>query len=236
MSSLAISPNWLPRWRGRDLASLVVAVLGGAAMVYVAALPLPQPRPSGFVGPTLAPGAPLVVDGVAHRTLDLTGPIGDGAARTFADATSALAPGDVVLVSSPGGLVGQGLDMGSEARRRGLLVVVGQQGPEGLRPGRCFSACTLLLAGGTRRTVVSGSVVGIHAVGLVDGAGGDEAGRLKWSRKVYDYLEGMGVSPRAADIMSRNRSVVPLNWGQAATLGFVNRRPLAAGESARPVP
>lgn len=206
--------------------------VAAAGVLGIALVGLSPALPRGlgaFAGPAIAVGPHLSSPDGGHASLVLLGAIGPGAASRFDAATKALKPGDVVFVSSPGGLVGQAMGIGRTLRSRGLSVVVGQ--PNGaLRPGRCVSSCTFVLAAGVSRTVVPGSVIGVHAISAVDGEGTAE-GRDRVETTVARYLGDMGVSPGLPDLMARHRDVVRLSWGAAASLGLVNRRPFQSEPS-----
>ena len=117
--------------------------------------------------------------------LALTGVIGPGTPALFSAALARLGRRNVpVLVDSPGGAVQGAMAMGRMVRARGMTVAVAGTGLDdcapadracaarrraGERPGfvaggiaACASACVLVLAAGTERSVGENSFVGVH--------------------------------------------------------------------------
>ena len=83
-----------------------------------------------------------------------------------------LAAGDLVLLSSPGGNLGQALLMGEIIRSHGLATAVGTADTSGrITRSYCASACVLVYAGGAPRYGIEGSVLVTNIVlnGLVKG-------------------------------------------------------------------
>src|SRR5262249_39841253 len=104
---------------------------------------------------------------LGHRrsALVISGEIGAAAASWFRDRLSEahLIPGDIVLMSSPGGDLDQALIMGEVIRARGLVTAVGVVDAGGkVKPAHCASACVFVYAGGTTRFGVPGSMLGVH--------------------------------------------------------------------------
>ena len=84
------------------------------------------------------------LDGRRRTALVLRGKIGPAAASWFRERVDEahLKPGDLVLLSSPGGDLGQSIIMGEFIRARGLVTAVGTTDTAGqIRPGSCASAC-----------------------------------------------------------------------------------------------
>ena len=109
----------------------------------------------------------------------------------------------VVYFDSPGGHLVEAMNLGRLIRRRGYVTSVDARPTGGVqRPGRCYSACPIAFAGGVRRSLGTGSVLGVHraenSVPVPDEAAfqGVVTGQLK------DYLTAMGVSPEFVTIMS----------------------------------
>ena len=101
----------------------------------------------------------------AARRWSCSGKIGPAAASWFRERLdeAGLKPGDLVLLSSPGGDLGQSVIMGEIIRARGLVTAVGTTDASGqIRPGSCASACVFVYAGGTVRYGVAGSRLGVH--------------------------------------------------------------------------
>ena len=83
------------------------------------------------------------------------------------------APGDGLVLDSPGGEVMSSLRMGKLIREAGLDTSVGvYEASTGVfkRGGECASACVYVFLGGVRRSVGEGARVGVHQVYGLDGA------------------------------------------------------------------
>src|SRR5690242_17924678 len=105
------------------------------------------------------------LDGRRRNAIVLRGKIGLAAASWFREQLdeARLKPGDLVLLSSPGGDLGQSVIMGEVIRARGLVTAVGTIDSAGqIRPGSCASACVFVYAGGTVRYDIAGSRLGVH--------------------------------------------------------------------------
>jgi len=101
----------------------------------------------------------------ARAALAIHGTIGAASAGWLREQLDAarLAPGDVVLLSSPGGNLEQALIMGEIIRARGLATAVGTADALGkVTRSYCASACVLVYAGGSPRYGVEGSALGVH--------------------------------------------------------------------------
>ena len=100
-----------------------------------------------------------------------------------------------LLIHSPGGLVGEAMQIGRSLRANGVEVFI----PKELS---CISACVLILAGGATRTIVG--QVGLHHPLFLRKAGpGDNVAELmsETRQAMRDYLHSMGVSEDLADAM-----------------------------------
>ena len=100
-----------------------------------------------------------------RRALFVSGTIGPAAANWFRGRLDQanLAPGDIVLLASPGGDLAQATIMGEIIRQRGLATAVGSADAAGrIKPAYCASACVMVYAGGKTRFGVLGSALGVH--------------------------------------------------------------------------
>ena len=114
---------------------------------------------------SLIPRADFDGSGRGRPALAIRGTIGPAAASWLRERLDEahLAPGDAVLLSSPGGDVGQAIIMGEMIRSHGLVTAVGTSDASGrVRPAYCASACVLVYAGGKTRFGVLGSALGVH--------------------------------------------------------------------------
>src|SRR5581483_3572774 len=120
-----------------------------------------------YFSPSLSASVIPKVDlgGSGRAALAIRGTIGPAAASWLREriAEAHLAPGDAILLSSPGGDLGQAIIMGEVIRAHGLVTAVGTADDSGkIRPAYCASACVLVYAGGKPRYGVDGSLLGVH--------------------------------------------------------------------------
>jgi hypothetical protein len=165
-----------------------------------------------------------------RRALAVTGEIGPAAAgwlRARMDEAQ-LAPGDLILLSSPGGSLVQATIMGEAIRSRGLNTAVGVADASGrVRPGYCASACVLAFAGGKVRYGVDGSALGVHR--FVNASPGKDpvADTQQVAGIVLGYFTRMGVSPAVFEAMSQTSEIRWLDPKQALAMNLVTD-PVAA--------
>jgi hypothetical protein len=122
-------------------------------------LPMDQPTGPGFPFKEFVPPrlefSSVKIGGYEDATL-LTGSVADGDALRFNDWLKGLAaPPTAFALHSPGGAVDEALEIGRTIRTTGLPVLVGAG-------ASCFSACPYILAGGLKREVSRGALVGVH--------------------------------------------------------------------------
>jgi uncharacterized protein YecT (DUF1311 family) len=104
--------------------------------------------------PNLA--AEIRSDTEAGRTvISITGPIEAGDYDRFLDALDRGRP-DLLVLSSPGGNLSEGLAIAAEIALLGLPTFVGSG-------GSCFSACALIWVAGAPRIMSIGAEIGVHA-------------------------------------------------------------------------
>lgn len=116
-------------------------------------------------------------------------------------------PKVIVAFESIGGKVQSALIIGRRIRKAGWTTVIGQARIEAGKPiieaAGCYSACTMVMLGGTTRLVVPGSKVGVHQFSpqFSDGETFDaqEMGQIvrDYGREVvgvYDFVHAMGVT------------------------------------------
>jgi hypothetical protein len=122
-------------------------------------------------------------------------------------------PRTLVISSAGGELVGA-LALGQTLRRLGIRTVVGsighdEYGRATVSAGRCHSACVFVLMGGVARSVLPGSLVGVHAPQPVFVSGGrayiPDEGTTRYlvprtAPMLRLYARQMGVSPRLVDV------------------------------------
>ncbi len=148
--------------------------------------------------------------GNRHSALVVTGGIGPASATILSAAmdAAALVPGDAVILSSPGGDLGQALIMGEMIRRRGLLTMVGSYATGSFAPSYCASACVAVFASGLHRVQATGSRLGVHQFAL--GADAPEDPVAYAQRETGDlmaYFARMGVDPMVVQAGSGSRDI-----------------------------
>jgi hypothetical protein len=222
----------LPK-RGTLFWSIVIFVLIASGTLIRAYRDLSRPEAwaywkDQYVSPhlsaTVIPNADLGGGARSRRTLAVTGEIGPAAAGWLRDRIdeAKLAPGDLVLLSSPGGNLGQGLIMGEAIRAHGLDTAVGVADNTGrVRPAYCASACVLVYAGGKARYGVEGSALGVHRFVNVAPGNDPVADTQRVAGWVLGYLTRMGVSSAIVEAMSATREVRWLDPKQAVAMNLV---------------
>jgi hypothetical protein len=164
------------------------------------------------------------LDGRRRTALVLRGKIGPAAASWFREKVDEahLKSGDVVLMSSPGGDLGQSVIMGELIRARGLTTAVGTAEASGqIRAGSCASACVFVYAGGAVRYDIGGSRLGVHRFTTRGGYGNDPvADTQRTTGLVLSYLKRMGVSSSLVEAMSATSDIRWLDSREAAAMNL----------------
>jgi hypothetical protein len=173
--------------------------------------------------------------GRARAALAIHGTIGEASAswlRTQLD-NAQLTKGDIVLVSSPGGNLGQALIMGEIIRSRGLATAVGTVDASGhLTRSYCASACVLLYAGGSPRYGVEGSALGVHRF-VTSSPGRDPvADAQRTTGTILRYMTSMGVSSSVIEAMSATREIRWLDPVEALQMHLITD-PIANAQATR---
>jgi hypothetical protein len=156
--------------------------------------------------------------------LAVSGTIGAAAASWLRDRLDEahLAPGDTVLLSSPGGDLNQALIMGEIIRSRGLATAVAAADAAGhLRPAYCASACVLVYAGGKPRYGIEGSKLGVHRFVTSTPVHDPIAEAQRIAGSVLGYMTKMGISSTVVEAMSQTSDVRWLGAKEAAAMNLV---------------
>jgi hypothetical protein len=119
--------------------------------------------------------------------------------------------GRTVFLHSPGGNLGQGVELGRVIRQEGLNTALGApcsgRGCVALRQqlGICASACTFAFLGGVKRTTSPGDVFAMHRFYAASGsaASSDMAVSQLITVELYRYVREMGVDQGFVELMVR---------------------------------
>jgi len=159
-----------------------------------------------------------------RRALFVSGTIGPAAANWFRARLDQanLAPGDIVLLASPGGDLAQATIMGEIIRQRALATAVGSSDASGrVKPAYCASACVLVYAGGKTRFGVLGSALGVHRFVTTRPVDDPVAEAQRIAGAVLGYMTKMGVSSTIVEAMSETRDIRWLSPKQALAMNLV---------------
>jgi len=173
---------------------------------------------------SLIPNADIDGSGHSRAALAIHGVIGAaGASWLRAQIDDAhLAPGDAILLSSPGGDLGQAIIMGEIIRAHGLATAVGTSDASGkVRPAYCASACVLIYAGGKPRYGVEGSQLGIHRFVTTTPVSDPVADTQRVAGQLLGYVTKMGVSSTVVEEMSQTREVRWLDPKAALAMNLI---------------
>ena len=226
------SPAQPPRHR-RHFWSIAIFILLVSGVCIRAYRDLSQPEAwhywkDQYVSPSLTFSLIDKVDlngaGQGRRALFVSGTIGPAAAALFRDKLDQanLAPGDIVLLASPGGDLNQAMIMGEIIRSRSLATAVGAANASGrVKPAYCASACVLVYAGGKTRFGVLGSALGVHRFVTTRPVSDPVAEAQRISGAVLGYMTKMGVSSSIVEAMSETRDIRWLSPKQALAMNLV---------------
>lgn len=164
------------------------------------------------------------IDGRKRRVLTIQGEIGAASASWFRDRLEQahLSAGDVVLLSSPGGLMDQAGIIGETIRARGLFTAVGTADASGeVRPAFCASACVLIFAGGQDRYGIRGSKLGVHRFRMPNRTDDPVAEAQRSQGLLLGYMTGMGVSSSIVEAMSKTSEIRWLTEKEALAMNLI---------------
>lgn len=179
-----------------------------------------------YFSPSMASSLVDNVDlgGSRRPALALRGKIGAASASWLRERLdeARLKAGDVVMISSLGGNVGQSIIMGEAIRARGLVTAVGTVDASGrIKPASCASACVFVFAGGKTRYGVDGSRLGVHR--FTTSSVGDDpvADTQRVTGMVLGYLTRMGISASVVEAMSRTSDIRWLSSQEAVAMNLI---------------
>ena len=227
------APQPQVRRHRRHYWSVVIFVLIVSGVCIRAYRDLSEPDAWGYwkdqyVSPSLTSQVidTLQLDGSSkgRRALFVSGTIGPAAANWFRSRLDQanLAPGDIVLLASPGGDLAQATIMGEIIRQRQLATAVGGADAAGrIKPAYCASACVMVYAGGKTRYGVLGSALGVHRFVTAKPVDDPVAEAQRISGAVLGYMTRMGVSSSIVEAMSETREIRWLSPKQALAMNLV---------------
>ncbi len=225
-------PEPLRRWRP-SLTTIAFAVLlfGGLGIRAYKDLSTPEAWSYWkdlYVSPSMSAEVIDNVDpdksGRGRKALAISGKIGAASATWFREQLdqAKLQPGDIVLMSSPGGNLSQSMIMGEVIRARGLSTAVGTADADGrIKPSFCASACVTAYAGGKVRIGIEGSRLGVHRFTSPKPGDDPVASAQRTMGFVLSYMTRMGVSSSVVEAMSATDKIRWLSSGEASTMNLV---------------
>ena len=167
--------------------------------------PIAAAMPATLQVVAIAPGYPGRVTGDERWLIYLDGPIDPGATARFerllvAEKISRA----VVYLNSPGGSLVTAMQLGRAVRAHAFDTRVGTRTTDAVRAtaGTCHSACPFVLAGGVRRSLETGSTVGLHRAQNRVAVSDESDFQRVIATQVATYLAEMGLHPDVAGIMS----------------------------------
>ena len=197
---MRILPGTILRWQlliGRTLLGL--ALLGSSAAAVAAG----QPTTMQVVA--VAPQYAGRLAGDERWSIYLDGPIDHGATARVVNLIHAEGiPRATVFLNSPGGSLVTAMQLGRVLREHAFDTRVGARTADVARPaaGTCHSACPFVLAGGVRRSLETGSAIGLHRAENRVPVGDEDAFQHVVRTQVVEYLAEMGVQAEVADVMA----------------------------------
>jgi hypothetical protein len=208
--------------------ALCATMLGATGGVSAQDAPAPAPADPGYLHiVAVAPGyqgrAPMDDRWIIY----LEGFIDSGAAARLAGLFDRRQiDRAIVFFNSPGGHLVEAMGVGRLLRQRGFDTDVGGRAPDSVlaRPGVCYSACPFAYAGGVRRSLEPGSMLGVHRAANNVPVPDDGAFQGVVSDQTAGYLAEMGISQDLLAIMSEvsHDSIRELTREEAERLGLLN--------------
>lgn len=225
-------PEPLRRWRP-SLTTIAFAVLLFGGLGIRAYNDLSSPEAWSYwkdlyVSPSMSAEVIENVDpdyfGRGRKALAISGKIGAASATWFREQLdqAKLQPGDIVLMSSPGGNLSQSMIMGETIRARSLSTAVGTADADGrIKPSFCASACVTAYAGGKARIGIEGSRLGVHRFTSPKSGDDPVASAQRTMGFVLSYLTKMGVSSSVVEAMSATDKIRWLSSDEASAMNLV---------------
>jgi hypothetical protein len=132
-----------------------------------------------------------------------------------------------VYLNSRGGVLAQGMDLGSLLRERDFSTYVGSRNDRGSNPlpGECYSACVFAFIGGTYRFYAPRSRIGVHRFSAMSPADADADSAQIVSAAIVNYIRKMEVDVGLFDRMARagKEEILVLSEVDLEKLHVINR-------------
>ena len=166
-------------------------------------------------------------------TIYFNGRIDEGAAERFREElTRREIESAAIFLNSRGGVLWQGLELGSLIRQHGFSTYVGRQNERGSTPlaGECYSACVYAFIGGSYRFSVPQSRIGVHRFSSLSPTDADADTAQIVSAAIVNYIRKMEVDVGLFDRMSRagKDQILILAQADLEKLGVINNGRLSA--------
>jgi hypothetical protein len=142
--------------------------------------------------------APAAREARESTVLMVSGVIGPGAHRRFQAALYRANP-TLVVLDSPGGVLGEAIMIAEEIRRRGLSTLVTAN-------RSCASACAIVFLSGRVKYMGDGAAIGLHSASFADGRTDPEATEI-----MAAYLRQLGV-PQSTLIRMARTAPSDIRW------------------------
>jgi len=152
----------------------------------------------------------------------LAGTIDAGAPDRLSSALEGTGGKIAVWLNSPGGNLFAGMQLGRVIRKHGASTHIIDS--RTLRPGECYSACSLAFLGGVSRFNDNGARYGVHRASVAGTATGDRDLGQDLSAVIESYIREMGVDDRLFDLWVKAApdQMYILSRREARELGVVN--------------
>jgi hypothetical protein len=220
-----------PAHHGRNFMSVAIFVLLFLGVGIQAYRDLSQPGAwdywsDRYFSPSMTSSLIDNVDlgGRRRPALALRGKIGAASASWLRERLDEahLKAGDLVVIASLGGDLGQSIIMGEAIRARGLLTAVGSVDASGqVKAASCASACVFVFAGGKTRFGVEGSRLGVHRFTTRTAGDDPVADTQRVTGMVLTFLTRMGISASVVEAMSRTSDIRWLDTREAVTMNLI---------------
>jgi hypothetical protein len=174
------------------------------ALLVLIAAPVAADIPATLQVVAVAPGYPGRLPGDEHWLIYLDGPVDPGAtSRVVSLILTEHITHAVVYLNSPGGSLVTAMQLGRVLREHAFDTRIGTRTTDATRAtaGTCHSACPFILAGGVRRSLETGSAIGLHRAENRSTVRDEDAFQHVVETQVVDYLAEMGVRADVASIM-----------------------------------